>query len=169
MQQEGRGEETCSCKLSKRTMTALRGMQDAVSDAQERLNDGDYKAILESTKHVYDACMNDMHKFNTIHDQGREVLSRMGLMAVDGIIGCIIRDEEWKGLTLSLMRQKIEERSHGTIVACGMSDDFLKEVMKKHILQVKKRDRNRDRKRKRAEESTNREDEEHTLFPILRR
>jgi hypothetical protein len=82
---------------------------------------------------------------------------------IDGIVGCIVRDEEWEGMTVEWLRNKIKEVSPAKTIP--MDDETLKQMMKSHILQVKKRDR----KRKRAENSINREDEEHTLFPILRR
>lgn len=163
MEHEGQGEDTCSCKLSDETMSAFRSMQDAVFDAQERMKDGDYKVIMESMKHVFDACMNDKHKFDYHRARHREARANLKFMVIEGVIGWIVRDEEWEGMTMEWMRNKIKEVSNARTIP--MNDETLKEVMKKHILQVKKRDR----KRKRAEESTNREDEEHTLFPILRR
>lgn len=152
-------------KIGKMLLPKLQTLCSAVMVTQEDIKDGDFKAIMDAGKDVYDACEAENSRLEEALKQNRHIDGRLIYILVENIVAVILRDEPWENLTICRLKELIAEKSKGFVVPSKIGDDVLKTIMKKQIAEiVKLKDEKQARKRKRKSKQ-----EEEFLFPIYRR
>ena len=96
-------------------------------------------------------------------------MSKITYMLVDNLVAVIVRDEPWNDLTVSSLKELIVKRSNGVVVPTGIEDERLKEMMKRHVCQVMKRDKMAEDVKLKRSRLESCESDEEALFPIRRK
>ena len=146
-------------------MQSLRVLNDAVTDVQDRMTDNDYKIVVEAGKAVYDSCVTNGRRTDTIIVQlsNREI--KMNRELINSFAAVIIRDMDWKELTVTELRKQLRMK----IFRCGVGelssfdDEMLREMMRRHVNDVIKR-----RKVQQKDKDGEEEGDAAPLFPRFR-
>ena len=142
-------------------MQSLRVLNDAVMDVQVRMSDNDYKNVLEAGKTVYDACLSNGQRMDGIIVELSNRETKMNRELINSFAAVIIRDMDWKELTVTELRKQLQIK----IFRCGVGslelfdDEMLREVMRKHVNNVLKR---------RKVQQQDKDGEDAPLFPRFR-
>lgn len=160
----------CKCKECNGMINALRNLGDSVMDAQERMKDCDYRAVLDASKIVYEAANRERKRAKMTLDEKANANNRMKLKLIETMVENVMHEHEWETLTICCVRKFILRRSDGMISESDLNDTVVRKNMTHCIAKQLKCGRRRlavtANNNNNESKGVQFEEEEEALFPI---
>lgn len=161
-------DDSTRTKLSVALMNELRNLTDLVTDVSEQIRDNDFKRIVDAAKAIYDECLQEKTRVNASKKHMMMMQGQLTYQLVENMVAVIVRDEPWSSLTITELKKQIARRSGGLVAATAIGDVVLSEMMRKHVAEVTKRQRQKASGKQRGREELEDDVDEAPLFPLHR-